>query len=534
MKRLAIFLGLWFLIASTPTLAAQMRIELQDGEVYVGEVVSLNSGTYHIRTAHGEFDLQAGEVKSMTASGAVAPSPLPAVPVPALSPAAEDLADLNIQGSNTIGAKLLPALLEGYFKSHPELYSGDPEWVQGKTEEDRTLTAKATGTSPPVRVKLQSHGSATAFVGLLAAPGPDRADIGAASRSINEEELKSTAAAGLGDLKSPVGEHVLALDGLVVIVNSKNTVKSLDLDTVARLFSGEITDWSAVGGSAGPVHIYARDDKSGTYDTFKELVLKAPKERKLSPSAKRFESNEDLSQAVDADPDGIGFTGFAYIGNTNPLTLKTACGQEYSATIYSVKTEEYPLARRLFLYTAAQPPRTLAKAFLAFAQSGDAQRIVQENGFINLDIDPSAASYADARIAELSLASDSAGHEVLVRDLQRRIKGARRLSVTFRFRSNSRELDSRAVQDVERLSAYLRQPNLRGHSVTLIGFADARGDFNRNVALSVERAQSISTALQHGGAPAGAIAGFGPLAPVACSTDDVGLAKNRRVEVWVQ
>src|SRR5439155_922505 len=74
-----------------------------------------------------------------------------------------------------------------------------------------------------------------------------------------------------GDMTSPAAEHVLGLDGIAVILSKNNPVESLSKGQVAQLFAGEITDWSQVGGPSGPVNIYARDDKSGTYDTFKTL-----------------------------------------------------------------------------------------------------------------------------------------------------------------------------------------------------------------------------------------------------------------------
>ncbi|MCZ7167098.1 substrate-binding domain-containing protein, partial [Salmonella enterica] len=77
----------------------------------------------------------------------------------------------------------------------------------------------------------------------------------------------------LGDLKSPEAEHVIAIDGLAIILNPQNPLNTLNTEQLAQIFNGEVSHWEDVGGVDGAIHLYARDDQSGTYDTFKELVL---------------------------------------------------------------------------------------------------------------------------------------------------------------------------------------------------------------------------------------------------------------------
>src|SRR5262249_37370052 len=242
------------------------------------------------------------------------------------------------QGSNTIGAQLMPAIIESYFGRDGKTQI---EWVQGASEEERTLVVKAED-GKTIRVQLNSHGSKTAFEGLLA----KSIDIGAASRPVTDQEENDAERLGVGDLRSPQGEHVLALDGLVVLVNRDNPIAALSLEDIGKIFAGEITDWAAVGGTPGPIDVYARDDKSGTFDTFKSLVLG---DRPVK-AQKRFDSNPELSDTVAADPRGIGFTGFAYVRNAKALSLRTRCGDAMAPEEFTVKTEEYPRAPAVPLY----------------------------------------------------------------------------------------------------------------------------------------------------------------------------------------
>src|SRR5262249_53890776 len=156
----------------------------------------------------------------------------------------------------------------------------------------------------PIIVEIHSHGSSTAFADLQ----NSRADVGLSSRRIEAEEIQKLTS--FGDMTSPATEHILGLDGIAVIVNRENPVDSLTKEQVAKIFSGEITDWAQVKGPGRPIKIFARDDKSGTFDSFKALVLGSAK---LASGATRFEDSAALSDAVAREPAGIGFIGLPYI-----------------------------------------------------------------------------------------------------------------------------------------------------------------------------------------------------------------------------
>jgi hypothetical protein len=119
----------------------------------------------------------------------------------------------------------------------------------------------------------------------------------------------------LGDMTSQACEHVLALDGIAVVVNKGNPIASLSREQIRAIFSGQTTDCSKVGGRPGRIGIYARDDRSGTYDTFKSLALESAA---LSPDAKRFEDSNALPLTLrfiqfatsDADQEVVARDGF--------------------------------------------------------------------------------------------------------------------------------------------------------------------------------------------------------------------------------
>ena len=421
------------------------------------------------------------------------------LPVPDQGPA------LHIQGSNTIGAALGPALVMGMMQHqgvqavHSEPGDGANEQrVIGKTRQGRTVT-----------IEVAAHGSSTGFAALKNLS----ADLAASSRPIKDSELVDLEP--LGDLKSPEAEQVIAIDGLAIILNPKNPLNTLNTEQLAQIFNGEVDTWEALGGIGGPIHLYARDDQSGTYDTFKELVLRL-RGKPLAP-AKRFESSEQLSDAVSQDAQGIGFIGLPYVRQAKAVAIVDGDSQPMLPLNSLIATEDYPLSRRLFFYLPPSSHNAWAKALVDFTQSSKGQAIVAANGFIAqqvqaISVEPRPSMPAD--------------YQAIAREAQR-------LSVNFRFEEGSASLDNKARQDLQRVVAYLKSHDKLDKQVTLVGFGDAKNDPQRAALLSKLRAMAVRRELVRNGVVLRDILGFGAQMPVAANTADEGRIKNRRVEVWV-
>uniref|UniRef100_UPI004056876F substrate-binding domain-containing protein n=1 Tax=Candidatus Electrothrix sp. TaxID=2170559 RepID=UPI004056876F len=190
---------------------------------------------------------------------------------------------LRLHGSNTIGAKLAPDLAKAFL-----IKMGAVSVEQVNLAANTEMNIE--GTFPEQNlvqvIEIKAHGSTTGFQGLE----QGQCDIGMASRKIKEKEVKKLSF--LGDMTGLASEHVLALDGVAVIVNAANPVASnIDVDTLRDIFCGKITDWSELNGTPGKINLYARDEASGTHDTFKSLVF--GKKCSLSSSAARFDANTD-------------------------------------------------------------------------------------------------------------------------------------------------------------------------------------------------------------------------------------------------
>ncbi len=411
---------------------------------------------------------------------------------------------LRLSGSNTIGAGLAPALAEEFLKHQG---ATEVKTLAGDRDDEVRVQGILPGERAPKVIEIHAHGSATAFEDLA----NGQADVGMASRRIKPEEAQQLAS--LGDMTYPACEHILGLDGIAVIVSRKNPVRALAKDQIAQIFTGAVGNWLQVGGSDGAIHLYARDDKSGTYDTFKTLVLgKAP----LAPSAARIEDSRRLSNSVAQDPNGIGFVGLAYVQEAQSIAVHENGAAPLFPSPFTVATEDYALSRRLFLYTPAQPRQELTRSFVDFALSGMGQNIVAEIGFVGLNLMAAAAA---------------AGSAAVPGDYRRLTSGSDRLSLDFRFREGSSQLDNKAVADLSRVITFVTDLHYSGDNLVLLGFDDSKEAANT---LSKDRADAVALQFQQRGVKAATVVGFGSQLAVASNDTPEGRQKNRRVEIWLR
>ena len=291
---------------------------------------------------------------------AAAPLAVASPPLPPAPPRPDKPVALRLHGSNTIGKDLVPALCEDFLKfDGATSVQRKPGEKENETDIEAVLPSES---AEPLTFEVQAHGSKTAFEDLASG----KCDIGLASRQIKSDEAQQCALAGLGDMFSPACENVLGSDGIAVFVNKINPINVLTKEQIADIFSGRITDWSQLGGNAGPIDLYAPDDKSGTFDTFKSVVLGT---RNLSPRASRYENSAKLSDEVAADANGIGIAGMAFVRGSKALAISEGGARPRLPTPFTVTTGEYPLSRRLFLYIPANPQNKWTRKFVEFAIS---------------------------------------------------------------------------------------------------------------------------------------------------------------------
>ncbi len=503
--------------------AGDITLQLANGNLLIkGELLKFDGKRYTIQSPElGKATFEAGRFICIEG----------ACPTENSNPFAfhDSNSDFSIYGSNTVGTRLMPWIIRGYAKDKG-LYGR--ETVSKNGQEVRFSLTDEYGETV-TNINLYRYGSSTAFPALV----KKKAVIGMSDRTIKDSEISDLEKIGITNVKGK-HEHVIGIDGIVVITSHKNTVSNLSEEQVAEIFAGKITDWAQVGGRPGRINLYAPDRHSGTMSSFNSLVLKSRK-LKISDAAKRITENSELSKLVAKDPRSIGFTGFAYIDKSKPIGFRTKCGLIYKATPFNVQTGNYPLARKLYLYTASNIENRHAVGLLDFAKnSKDMNSVLNIAGFINRKIGQSTFNEHKERVFSSMADSDENFDADLMRRVLTEIGKGKRLSYTARFDTGSTELNADSRQEFPKLINYMQKELPPKSYVIVAGFSDTGGDFRNNTVLSLKRARTVRKLLAR--SMKGKMSnsqfiarGYGELLPSACNDTQEGKTRNRRVEIWV-
>lgn len=199
------------------------------------------------------------------------------------------------------------------------------------------------------------------------------AEIAMASREMKESEIEKAKNNSI----NPV-ETVIGWDGIAVVVNPENPVTQLTFSQLQAIYDGNVSNWKDVGGEDRQITIISRDSSSGTYEYFKEEVLKG---REYRQDALVEPATGAIVQEVAQNKGAIGYIGYAYLDNsTKALTLDGGEGNFVPATEENILDGKYPLARQLYYYTNGEP-QGLTREFMDYVLSEEGQAIVSDVGY---------------------------------------------------------------------------------------------------------------------------------------------------------
>ncbi|MDD4202284.1 MAG: PstS family phosphate ABC transporter substrate-binding protein [Candidatus Omnitrophica bacterium] len=225
---------------------------------------------------------------------------------------------------------------------------------------------------PGKNISVTGGGSGTGIAALI----NKKTDIANASRLIKAKEIQNAEKEGVTPKRV-----VIAIDGLSVIVNKDNSVLQLTVDQIGKIFRGEITNWSEVGGDDQAITLYGRQSNSGTFEFLREVVLKGD----YSSNMRQMNGNSQIIEAVKTDIGGIGYVGVGYAKEAEDINIVKVARNSKSPfcsplNVEDVKSGKYPLSRPLNQYVNGTPANE-AKEFILFELSPAGQKIVEEQGF---------------------------------------------------------------------------------------------------------------------------------------------------------
>ena len=193
--------------------------------------------------------------------------------------------------------------------------------------------------NPGADISVRGGGSGVGIASII----DGTCDIGDSSRPIKDTELDKATTNGR-DIKA----HVIAMDGIAVIVNPANNVSALSKKQIKDIYTGAVSDWSEVGGDNQKIVVISRDTSSGTFEAFGELALDKAKVR---PDALMQASNQAVASTVARTPGAIGYVGLGYLSSE----VKAVTVNGVMPSKETVLNNKYPFGRPLFMYTNGEP-----------------------------------------------------------------------------------------------------------------------------------------------------------------------------------
>lgn len=473
--------------------AQDVTLTSRDGALSIsGTLISHDGEFYRLDSAYGPLVLDA--------AGVICDGPAcPDLTAPR--------AVIRIAGLPELGTGLLPALIRGFADSRSMVLADGPDGAW-----PILLNDAATGA-----LRAEFHFTPMAGADAAQALTEARADM----------VLTADPTAG-GDRRS----RLIGLDPMVVILSPQNRLARLSTGDLSRALSGEVDNWSQLGGpdmplvlrGLAPDHPFAR-------------VLAARLGRDIALDEVHGDL-QSLAEAVAKDPWAIAVTGRSAAGAARQVALTDSCGFPLFAEDHSVKSEDYPLVLPIALDLPKRRLPLMAREFLEFLDLPAAQTAVQSAGLVDKTPEIRAMTQDGWRLINaIKGAETGAGLDELQR-LVAMMEQAERLSYTFRFQDGSTDLDAHSTENLADLALRIEAGLIDPANLVLVGFSDGSGDAAANLKLSQDRANAVQTTLTAAlpGLPPDRlprIEAFGEALPIACDETAAGRRLNRRVELWV-
>jgi phosphate transport system substrate-binding protein len=221
--------------------------------------------------------------------------------------------------------------------------------------------------NPGVNITVSESGSGNGAKSLI----NGTCDIADMSRFMKDTEVK--AALEKGVIPFP---HVVAMDGVSVIVHPSNSVKALTVEQVRDIYTGKVTNWRQLGGANREIVVISRDTNSGTYETFETKVMKG---ERMAASTEYVGSNGAVRQRVQSTPAAVGYVGLGFVDRT----VKALEINKIYPDVATVRSGTYPIARELYMFTPGPPVLgSHVHAFVTIHLTKKGQEMVEAIGFV--------------------------------------------------------------------------------------------------------------------------------------------------------
>ena len=245
----------------------------------------------------------------------------------------------------------------------PEALSGIVN-TNGSTSMNDVILALTEGfgeVQPDVTVNYTGSGSGAGIEGVLAGS----CDLGLSSRALTDEEKTEGAV-----------ENIIALDGVAVVINPENTVTDLTIEQIAQIFTGEITNWSELGGADAEIAVFGRENGSGTRSAFEEIVGVED----ACAYTNEYSSTGDVIGNVASNPNAIGYASLSAVDESVVALMVNGVAPSED----TVKDGSYEIQRPFVIVTVDGTELSpAAQAFLDYAMRAEVADIIAAAGAVS-------------------------------------------------------------------------------------------------------------------------------------------------------
>ncbi|MGH7073316.1 MAG: substrate-binding domain-containing protein [Stellaceae bacterium] len=417
---------------------------------------------------------------------------------------------LSICGDDGSATTIIPKIAAVFLQFHGA--SGI-----GSAEADPPWTTQITGTTlkgEKVAVLIRASSTTDGF-SLLAS---GMADIALAIREPSPNELPNVGSLKMAERAREV--EAIALNAMVLIVNTATKITTLSFDQARGIFAGKITDWSMVGGHRGPIHRYSRaiDYRSNP------LFGAAMGNEAILPGLRVVSSYTAMRDSVSDDRQAIGYVPLNFIfqqrmstwGNLKPVRFRLGNRLMAQPNEYGLATGDYPLVFPILLYRLPGHDNTEIDTFFAIANSVEAHVIEMFAGLTT--VTPRLLfPHFDQPLPE--------AYGKLVRN-------ALRVSTTVRFEPGTMAVSARTRQSLDDLATFLRRLDVAPQRLRHLVFSQDTGSVNRDLDIASMLGTVFQRELRTRNVRIGQIVPLGGIYPLASSKSPLGQWLNRRVETW--
>lgn len=492
----------------------QVHLTSDDGKIDIqGELLAASSTTFTVRTVAGDVEVDRTLV---TCEGTGCPTG-----------EERDITRFALIGPSSGGAPLLNEVVKGFTSRNgyqiTESFGADGiNLLIGDDAGQLVSDIKVAGLPTPMAVQQVLAGKAAFAITVFPA---------------TPEMLTELTGREVTAVNEVLDERIVGIDALVVVTNPANPVKTMTVSDVGKVLSGGITNWSELGGPDLPITLHLAAESMELDDRTQITFLN---DVPASSRARLYPDLTPMKAALSADVGGFGTYYRSQARGLQQVELVGDCKIHYGSSNFSVQSNEYPFFINVYSYQLkGGSPVESVNTLLDYVATDEGQSLMTRIGLVPQVIQTERMKDQGERLLSSVISTPDNGpyNSALHKYLAASSTGTR-LSTSLRFVTGSAELDTRGVQDIERISDYIRQSANQGLKFTVVGFSDSQGSFARNIELSEGRAEAIKQELlaKNSGFldPSDIeVLGAGPIAPVDCNDTERGRQLNRRVEIWV-